>query len=321
MENVENGGLSLREAIEAGFERVSAEENAGNDVSAAETMAETGAESVAETSDNTAESQQNQFNISGIAPEQAQNEVPNATQQPQNEGNMLATALEMIRSMRAEIERLNQINKDQGVAMNQQSQAAENAIEESVMTPQIPQLDFSQLAYMGDEERASAMSAWQNAIMENAVARVRAEFAPVKADYEQKSRAAAEASARNAIFSDPRFSDFASNQAEIERIAQSPVFKDISPEQRYLYSGLISRGMRHDPAAKPTTDQIVQMVMSNPDALKAIETRRAQEIRNKNAELPILAGSSGMSGANPIPENRVKTKEELESRVNMRFGL
>lgn len=319
MENNENTNLSLRDAIEAGFERVGAEE-------AAATLEETPEETVTGNAETTTETPTQ--GTPDLETQQTEAETPtrtpqiNNSQQYSNPNEMLATAIQMLRASREENARLSQMLSQQGAAMNQQSQMAEQAAMDSMAKPEaIPAIDFSQLQYMGDEERAAAVSAWQNAIMEQAAAKVRAEFAPVKADYEAKSRMAAESAAKNAIFSDPRFSDFTNNSADIDRIAASEIFKNATPEQKYLYSGLIARGMHYDPAAKPSTDDIVKMVMENPDALKAIETRRAQEIRDKNADLPVLSGSSGMSGANPVPQNKVKTREELEARMMKRFGL
>ena len=317
MENNENTNLSLRDAIEAGFERVSAEEAAATEEVAA--GAETAAEETPAEKTSATETAQ-------VTPETHVN-VPQPNTAPQaqqgnNPAEMLATALQMLRASREENARLSQMISQQGAAMNQQSQIAEQAAMDSMAKPEaIPAIDFSQLQYMNDEERAAAIGAWQNAIIAQATANARAEFAPVKADYEAKNRMAAENAAKNAIFSDPRFSDFTNNSTDIDRIAASEVFKNATPEQKYLYSGLIARGMHYDPAAKPSTDDIVKMVMENPDALKAIETKRAQEIRDKNADLPVLSGSSGMSGANPVPQNRVKTREELEARMMKRFGL
>ena len=316
-ENAENGGMSLREAIEAGFNRVSAEEATENAEPGQEALDQTEVET--QTKEAPSEQENNVDQMELDYPTQTV-EAPQNTQQTAN-NEALAAALQMIRELRAENARMNQMVQEQGTAMKQQSHMAENAIEQVVTEPEIPQLDFNALSYMGDEERNAAVLAWQNALMQNAVAMARAEFAPVKAEYEAKSKEAAENAARNAIFGDPRFADFEANKDEISRIAKSHVFDNVSPEQKYLYSGLIARGMKNDPNAKPTTEQIVQMVMSNPDALKAIETRRAQEIRDKNANLPVFTASSGLGNANPVPENRVKTREELESRISKRLGL
>ena len=316
-ENAENGGMSLREAIEAGFNRVSAEEATANAEPEQDVFAQTEVE--AQTNESPAENAVNIEQMGLEVPAQT-HEAPQNTQQTAN-NDALSAALQMIRELRAENARMNQMVQEQGAAMKQQSQMAEKTIEQAVTTPEIPQLDFNSLSYMGDEERNATVKAWENALMQNAVAMARAEFAPVKAEYEAKSREAAENAARSAIFGDPRFADFEANKDEISRIAKSHVFDNVSPEQKYLYSGLIARGMKNNPNAKPTTEQIVQMVMSNPDALKAVETRRAQEIRDKNANLPVFTASAGLSNANPVPENRVKTREELESRISKRFGL
>lgn len=318
--NGENTNMSLREAIEAGFNRVDAEEADGEpavETAEAGTTAEGGESDVANSAQGSAEETPA---IPTTTPPATETPVETQTHNAERD-NMLASAMQIIKSLRERNAQLEQMQQEQGAAMKQQTQMAENAIEQSITAPQIPQIDFSQLQYMNDDERNAAMTAWQNAIMEQAAAKVRAEFAPVKADYEEKTRAAAENAAKNAIFGDARFADFAGNSADIDRIAASPVFKGATPEQKYLYAGLIARGMKHNPSAKPSTDEILQMAMSNPDVLKAIETRRAQEVRDKNAELPVLSASSGMSGANPLPQNKVTTREELDARMKARFGL
>ena len=314
----ENTNISLRDAIQAGFDRFDAD--AEGETQATIKFDEDG--SLSDGSQDAAADATNEPTSSTATTEQSVSEEP-VTPQPNaadNQESMLNTAMQMLKSLREENARLNQMVQQQGAAMQQQSEMAEKAIENTAKSS-LPSIDFSQLQYMSDEERNHVMSEWQNAIMDEAVARARAEFAPVKADFEEKSRLAANNNAKNTIFNDPRFSDFAGINDDIERIAQSDVFKNVSPEQKYLYSGLIARGMKHNPSEQIKTEDLINMVMANPDALKAIETKRAQEIRDKNSDLPILAGSSGISNANPVPENRVKSREELESRINKRFGL
>ena len=190
--------------------------------------------------------------------------------------------------------------------------------------PQIPALNFRELQYMSDEEQAAALSRWQTAVMEGAAQKAMRSVDPIRQDYEAKQRQAADEAARSTISGRADFADFASNSANIERIAALPEFQSMKPETRYMIAALAARGIANNPANKPaapTTEQIIEMAYANPDVIRAIETRRAQEVQKKNDELPVLGASSGMGAANPIPENRVKTKSDLESRVRARFGL
>lgn len=297
----ENKVMTLREALSAGFDRVEEEENSPQ-LTVQDAAADTNA---------------------ALMPEgnMAARNVPEQTRDASNQAGMLSQAMQVIEALRSENARLSdQINR-QNNAMAQQSRAAEVAMEDSVLAPQIPQLNFRDLQYMSDEEQEEAVSQWQQAIADSAIAKIRGEFAPLKQDYEDKRRIAADAAAKSSIFRDSRFSDFEANSADIERIAGSDDFKNMSPEHRYLYSGLIARALKHDPSSRPSTDDIIQMAMANPDVIRAIETRRAQDIQKKNDSLPVLSASSGFGNANPLPENTVKNKEELESRVKQRFGL
>lgn len=312
----ENKGLSLRETLAAGFDRVAAEESAAD----TPTEQDGTAQIPADTAQNEAPAARAMAQAAHGESVQAQSAVPQS-QAADSQPDRLAMAMQLIEALRGENARLAGQLQQQGAAMAGQSQAAEAAIENSVTTPQIPQLNFRDLQYMSDEEQEEAVSQWQQAIAESAIAKIRGELAPLKQDYEDKRRIAADEAARSSIFRDSRFSDFEANSADIERIAGSDDFKNMSPEHRYLYSGLIARALKHDPSSQPSTDDIIRMAMANPDVIRAIETRRAQDVQKKNDSLPVLSASSGFGGANPVPENSVKTKEELEARMKQRFGL
>lgn len=314
--NEENKGQSLREALAAGFDRVAAEENSAGTPAEMAQQETPAAQPNAEAPAAQAMAQQSQTAPNEGVQAQAPNAQPDAAQP-----DRMAMAMQLIEALRSENARLMAQNQQQAQAMQQQSQAAEAAMENSVTTPQIPQLNFRELQYMSDEEQQDAISQWQKAVAESTLAQVRGEIDPIRKDYEDKRRIAENDAARSSIFRDSRFPDFEANSADIERIAATADFQNMSPERRYLYSGLIARGLKHDPSAQPTTDEIVQMALSNPDVLRAIETRRAQEVQKKNDSLPVLSASSGLGGANPVPENSVKTKEELEARMKQRFGL
>ena len=313
--NEENKGLSLREAIDRGFERLEAEETAQ------QTQAP---ESVSAEPEAPAEETQ-----PGVSPAQTPEAAPAVETSPaqeqtaaqQNTGISMEMLAQAFADLRQENARLREMVNTQGAAMNQQSQMAEQAIEASAQVPQVPALDFHALQYMGEEERTSAVAAWQTALTEHMAAQMRGELEPLRRDYEEKQRLAAYNNARAAVSRDPRFSDFEANAADIEAIAANPDFASMDPQKRLVYSTILARGLRNDPAKAPSTEEIIRLVDSNPDALRAIETRRAQQVQKQNETLPTLSGSTGFGGANPVPENHVKTKEDLDDRVMRKFGL
>ena len=324
-----NESISLRDAIAAGFERVQAEENQNQaegaagainqgENQAADTTNSAGTE--ANYTQQTETPAQNQAAASVETVNQAAADVVSPAQN-QGNGDMMAAVMQVINALRQENSRLSQeLSRQQG-AVQQQSEIMQGAIESAVAQPQIPKLNFRELQYMSEDEQADAIQSWQDGVINALTERQKAEIEPIRREYEDKRAAAADNAAKMSISSDPRFSDFGENSGEIDRIAAMSDFAGMSPEKKYLYSALIARGMRNSPAAKPSTEEIVKMAVSNPDVMRALEARRAQEVMDKNGQLPTLSAYSGLSGANAMPEKSVKTKEDLDARLYSRFGF
>lgn len=325
MNEDKNNGMSLRDALASGFERMAAEEaveQAEQEQSApAEQPTEPAHDPAAENGvpANAAE-QAAAADVSRTAPA----ETPAPTAGAQN-GNMMGAIMQTLMALREENAQLRAARQQSQAALEQQSTLAEEAAVNTVAEPQIPALDIKALQYMSDEEQAAAVSAWQNAVMEGAVQKAMgaadAKYANVLKDYGERTRMAADQAARTVISGRADFPDFAANAQFIDRIAATPEFQSMNPEKRYMFAALAARGMAHNPSAQPSVDEIVQMAVSNPDVMKALETRRAQEVQRTNAALPTLSASSGMGGASAIPESRVQTREDLERKMRSRFGL
>lgn len=324
-----NESISLRDAIAAGFERVQAEENqnqaegAAGAINQGENQAADMTNSVGAEANYTQQTEtpaQNQAAASAETVNQAAADVVSPAQN-QGNGDMMAAVMQVINALRQENSRLSQeLSRQQG-AVQQQSEIMQGAIESAVAQPQIPKLNFRELQYMSEDEQADAIQSWQDGVINALTERQKAEIEPIRREYEDKRAAAADNAAKMSISSDPRFSDFGENSGEIDRIAAMSDFSGMSPEKKYLYSALIARGMRNSPATKPSTEEIVKMAVSNPDVMRALEARRAQEVMDKNGQLPTLSASSGLSGANAMPEKSVKTKEDLDARLYSRFGF
>ena len=323
-----NPAVSLREALASGFERVAAEEAA--EAQSAETASAAAEQPARETAADSG-IPASPFEAAAEAQSVPQTEsarVPAQEAQPQPQAqaqSMMSNLLQLLTALREENAQLRNAQAQSQAALNQQSQLAEEAAVNAVAEPQIPALDIKAIQYMGDEEAAQAIAAWQTAVMEGAVQKAMStadsKYSALLREQEERNRIAAADAARANISGRAEFSDFGANAQNIERIASFPEFQSMAPEKRYMFAALTARGMAHNPNVQPSVDEIVQMAFSNPDVIKAIETRRAQEVQKTNNSLPTLTASSGMGGASAVPENRVKTREDLENRMRARFGL
>lgn len=238
------------------------------------------------------------------------------------------TLLKMVSDQNAQIAQLQQQLQQQGAVMKQQNSMAEQTADALTSQPafELPALNWSELQYMDSDDAQKALSAWQTAfadkMTEQVLAKVQSDFAPVKQDYEEKRRIAANEAAKATLYGQSDFSDFKDNDAQIERIIQAtPALNNIDPEQKYLLAGLIARGVNYQPNKAPTTEEIVKMATGNPEVMKALALQNAQTIQRKNEQIPEFTATSGLSTTNAMPERRVRTREDLEARLNSRLGL
>lgn len=210
-------------------------------------------------------------------------------------------------------------------AVGQQSQLAEEAANQNTGIT-LPRLDFRNLQYQSDEEAQAALGAWGQALMDAArqqmAAEMKGDLDAVKSDYQRRTRDAEIAAAKEHIYGDERFPDFRERDADIENvIARIPELAGMDAHRARMLGGLIDRGIRSDPRRTMTADELVAAVEANPDAMKKLEIRRAQEIQQKNENLPRLSASQGMTGASPVPEHEPKTFTDMMKTAGRRLGL
>ena len=282
-ERDENEYQSLNDVLDAGFARVAAEEAAADD---AQAQADADAQVMADE----AAAVENAQSTDTADAAQVQETIPTATEQTQIPAQDPQTA--MINELRAQNQQLSeQISQlvqylgQSRQAVQEQSQIAEEAANQSA-TITLPQLNINELQYMSPDEQEQAQNQYQadmaNALREMIRQEMMAEMKPVREDYEARTREAAISAAKDQIYNDPRFPDFREHDAEIDRfIGSMPEFSSMEPGRARLLGGLINRGLRSDPNKTMTTDELVSAVMANPDAQKALEIRRAQNIPNR----------------------------------------
>lgn len=258
----------------------------------------------------------------------AQEEVPPTVQEPTpaTDGNAaLQQAFAVIQQQSQQLAQLQAMIQQQNAAIGQQSQMAENAIDNAMTQPavevQIPVLDMGQLQYQSPEEQQAALGAWQQAMVEAITNRVSAQYEPIRRNYEDNQRIAANEAAKASLANNPMFSDFRANEGAVEAfLQQNPELANMDAGKRYALAALAVRGRNYDPTAKPTDDQIVEMVMNSPGAQKMLDARRAQAVQQKNAEIPTIAPSVGYSSASAVPKPETpKNLEELREGIRSVF--
>jgi hypothetical protein len=236
-----------------------------------------------------------------------------------------AMLMAMIQQQNQQIAQMQAMIQNQNAAISQQSQAAETAIDNAMTQPavevQIPVLDMGQLQYQSPEEQQAALGAWQQAMVDAITNRVSAQYEPIRRSYEDNQRIAANEAAKASLANNPMFSDFRANESAIEAfLQQNPELAGMDAGKRYALGALAVRGRNYDPTAKPTDDQIVEMVMKSPGAQKMLDARRAQAVQQKNAEIPTVAPSVGYSSASAVPKPEApQNLEELREGIRSIF--
>lgn len=240
-----------------------------------------------------------------------------------SQNQQLSAALQQERA------RAQQVLAQQNGAMQQQSQAAEGAIQRQ-FTPEAamskgaaaaeepPMLNWQELSYLDPAEQQKRVAQWQQAVTDysvrTAAAQIRdevaREMAPVRDDWEAKRQIAANEAAKATLFAMPQFADMKEKEGEIEKvIAGTPLLREASPQQKYVLAALISRGIHS--SKQPTTEELINQVLANPDVMKALEARRVAEIQRNNEALPKVVPSSGLGNANAVPENKPKNMSDV----------
>lgn len=322
----ENDNLSLRDRIERGFAEQEAAENAAAQEEQAAQEQPARGEIPAQEAAAAMEQPVQQEAPAEVLGQTAPNPAPAQPAQP----DMSAQFLSVLQAQQAQIAELKQQLAAQGQAMNQQSQMAQEAIDNSMTQPavevQMPALDTSRWDYMDDAGRQAAtddynrqMGEFIKAIVENRMNAEMAKLDPIRQDYENKRQIAANDAAKSQLFGNPQFADFKENNDLMERIISgAPGMERMEPSQRYLIAGLAARGYRNNPA-QLSASQLVDMVRKNPDAMKMLDTQRAQDVAQKNASAPPVIPSSGMSTASAIPYESPKNMDDVKSRMARYF--
>lgn len=263
-------------------------------------------------------------------------EVP-PTPAPDPQIDALAKATEALNSARGENQDLRRANQQmqqmlkqmqemmaqQQKAQSEANRANEEAIAKAVLEP--PKLNFEEVQYLSDAERAEAMVKYNTAMAEYTKQSIMKEIQPVVDQYHKQTKEAADTAVKNQLISSGKFDGFSEDAEQIEKIiASTPGISDLPPEMKYALGYVINRGvkaMNAKPAAPETAEELVARVLSNPEAMKAIEKQRVSKIAQANKAAPPVAASQGQSSAPAVSPNPPKNLDEARAKAMKIFGL
>lgn len=231
------------------------------------------------------------------------------SQQPTVEPNTLdaiLTATEAYQRAQQENAQLKARIAELEAAMQQQSQAAGNTIVDEMLEP--PQFPIDGFEYLSDEERAQRLAEYNSAMAEYTKKQILKEIAPAIQYFQQQSKLAEYEATRNALASSPELKPIMDDFDGIDRVIQrTPELESLDPQRRLIIAALINKGIKAvNNQKQPTPEEIASQALQNPEAMRIIETKRAQEIAQKNQNVPKITASSGMSSAVAMPEEKPK---------------
>lgn len=231
------------------------------------------------------------------------------SQQPAVEPNTLdaiLTATEAYQRAQQENEQLKARLAELEAAMQQQSQAAENTIVDEVLEP--PEFPIDGFEYLSDEERAQRLAEYNSAMAEYTKKQILKEISPAIQYFQQQSKLAEYEATRNALASSPELKPLMDDFDGIDRVIQrTPELESLDPQRKLIIAALINKGIKAvNNQKEPTPEEIASQALQNPEAMRIIETKRAQQIAQKNQNIPKITASSGMSNAAAMPEEKPK---------------
>lgn len=168
----------------------------------------------------------------------------------------------------------------------------------------IGDFDFSQLAFMEDDERNAVMQNFMNSISENAANKIFKDLKPLI----ERSQAAIQEQEENNIYdmmkSAPEFKDIDRYIPQIKKlINDNPVLRngDFSTEEKIATAFLIAQGVEKANAdskkpEKMTNEEFYKLYEENPEFQEFVRNKTIEKIK-PNQQVPVFSASSGATNA------------------------
>lgn len=228
----------------------------------------------------------------------------------------------MLARLDAENRQLKAQLEQSGATIQQQSELAEQKIQEELLEP--PVFDYKNFEFMSDDDKEKYQKEFSQKMSEYAykvaLRDMQKEIAPIKEQFQKAKETEMIANVKAKLSSLPEYVGFSEMMPQIETIiAKEPALQSTEPEKRYTIAYLMAKGLNAVQTPKRSDEDIINEVMSNPEILKQIKAREAQMIEKSNANLPKFAATHGTVPATPT--QKPKTLEEAQRNALKILGL
>lgn len=235
-------------------------------------------------------------------------------EQAQQVTDVVGKAQNLIAQQNEAIEALKRQLAEKDAVIADQSKKAEKAIEEEL---EMPTLNIDETLFMDDAQKAAAladynkkMSEYNSKLIDREVAKA---IEPMRQRFEQAEKAANINAVKNVMRNDAKFADFDALEGDIENLIRND--EDLSklpPAKAYASAYLMAKGMKQS-ANQPqkSNSELADEIYRNPELMKLIEQKRAEDIDRRQSGMPKLAQSASATPATPnaAPRNLAEARE------------
>lgn len=228
--------------------------------------------------------------------------------------SILNLLIPAFRQMQTENQQLKQ-------SMTQQSQETKAQLEDAL---EPPTLDIDGMMYDDDATRQRKQSEYNTAMFEYNRKKLMQEIQPMVDSYRQQQRdgemQASIANLHNLPGVGNRFDDVA---ADIPQTIRSiPALANMAPNEAVPLAALIAKGRAATNAQAKTPEQTAEEIFANPEVMKLLELKRANQLR-ENQNIPPMSASQGAMSTAPLkvtpkPETVQDAWSELEKMLRRR---
>lgn len=228
--------------------------------------------------------------------------------------SILNLLIPAFRQMQTENQQLKQ-------SMTQQSQDTKAQLEDAL---EPPTLDIDGMMYDDDATRQRKQSEYNTAMFEYNRKKLMQEIQPMVDSYRQQQRdgemQASIANLHNLPGVGNRFDDVA---ADIPQTIRSiPALANMAPNEAVPLAALIAKGRAATNAQAKTPEQTAEEIFANPEVMKLLELKRANQLR-ENQNIPPMSASQGAMSTAPLnvtpkPETVQDAWSELETMLRRR---
>ena len=228
--------------------------------------------------------------------------------------SILNLLIPAFRQMQTENQQLKQ-------SMTQQSQDTKAQLEDAL---EPPTLDIDGMMYDDDATRQRKQSEYNTAMLDYQRKMLMREMQPMVDSYRQQQRdgemQASIANLHNLPGVGNRFDDVA---ADIPQTIRSiPALANMAPNEAVPLAALIAKGRAATNAQAKTPEQTAEEIFANPEVMKLLELKRANQLR-ANQNIPPMSASQGAMSTAPLnvtpkPETVQDAWTELETMLRRR---